>query len=702
MSVSGYSTAQNQRQIHSYLAVIALLILILIVIHHLVFNFGIFPESWNLGLREPVEDFQRWVVGNRKSHPMFLFFFEPLSAAIDFILRRLENFLLWLPWPVVTAAVFLVSQKVGNLRLALLSTVCLLFMGWLGLWDQSMQTLALMLIAVLLSLLVGIPLGIWAGRNNRVEMALRPMLDTMQTMPTFVYLIPVLLFFGVARVPSVVATVIYAIPPAVRLTSLGIRQVSTEALEAAQAFGSTPRQILYKVQIPMAMPSIMAGVNQTIMMALSMVVIAALIGAGGLGEEVLVALRGLRVGQALEAGLAIVFMAILLDRVSYAFGQIDYSSTRKYQGFRLLPSRLTGLALAQAIERRIDRLYGAGDKLTQSVADRLANLPIWMAQRAARQYAYLLISLIFLMVLLALMFMANAREFPESWTLSLREPVDEAVSWMQVHLYRIGDTAIGTGPFSDFVTLYLLNPLRSFLLNWLPWPVIMLAVAAVAYYVSGWRLALASVIGLALIGWLGMWELAMDTLSQVILAVVLSVLIAVPLGVWASQNEAVERTLRPILDFLQTIPAFVYLVPVIMLFNLGRVPGILASVLYALPPAVRLTNLGIRQVDPATVEAARSFGSTTWQTLLFVQLPLALPSIMAGINQTIMMVLAMVVIAGLVGGGGLGYEVVAGLAQNEMGRGLEAGIAIVLLAVILDRITQAWADKQKLATRASG
>jgi glycine betaine/proline transport system permease protein len=324
-----------------------------------------------------------------------------------------------------------------------------------------------------------------------------------------------------------------------------------------------------------------------------------------------------------------------------------------------------------------------------------------MAQRAARQYAYLLISLIFLMVLLALMFIADASEFPQSWYLPLREPVDGAVSWMRTHLYQIGDTAIGTGPLSDFITLYLLNPLRSFLVSWLPWPVIMLALAALAYYVSGWRLALASVIGLALIGWLGMWELAMDTLSQVILAVILSVLIGVPLGVWASQNGAVERSLWPILDFLQTIPAFVYLVPVIMLFNLGRVPGILASVLYALPPAVRLTNLGIRQVDPATVEAARSFGSTTWQTLLHVQLPLALPSIMAGVNQTIMMVLAMVVIAGLVGGGGLGYEVVAGLAQNQMGRGLEAGIAIVLLAVILDRITQAWAEKQKLAMRSN-
>jgi glycine betaine/proline transport system permease protein len=211
-----------------------------------------------------------------------------------------------------------------------------------------------------------------------------------------------------------------------------------------------------------------------------------------------------------------------------------------------------------------------------------------------------------------------------------------------------------------------------------------------------------SLLGLALIGWLGMWELAMDTLSQVILSVVIAVLIAVPLGVWSSQNDSVERALRPVLDFIQTIPPFVYLVPVIMLFNLGRVPGIMASILYALPPAVRLTNLGIRQVDLATVEAARSFGSTLWQTLFHVQLPLALPSIMAGINQTIMMILAMVVIAGLVGGGGLGYEVVAGLAQNEMGRGLEAGIAIVLLAVILDRITQAWAKKQEIATQAGG
>jgi glycine betaine/proline transport system permease protein len=268
---------------------------------------------------------------------------------------------------------------------------------------------------------------------------------------------------------------------------------------------------------------------------------------------------------------------------------------------------------------------------------------------------------------------------------------------MRTHLYRIGDSAIGTGPFSDFITLYLLNPLRDFLVSWLSWPVIILTTGALASYVSGWRLALGSMVGMLLIGWLGMWELAMDTLSQTILAVVVALLIGIPLGVWAAHNDLVEKTLRPFMDMLQTIPIFVYLVPVIMLFNLGRVPGIIASILYALPPVVRLTSLGLRQVDAEAVEAAQAFGSTGWQSLLKVQLPLAMPSIMAGINQTMMMVLAMVVIAGLVGGGGLGYEVVLGLAQNEIGRGLESGLAIVILAIILDRITQAWAQKQKQA-----
>lgn len=665
--------------------------------HHLVSNIGLFPESWNLGLREPLDEFKNWViVANRDGHPIFAFFFQPLKVSIDFFIRRAEDLLFWLPWPVVIAFVFLLANKIGNLPLALVTSLSLFAMGLLGLWDESMKTLALIVTAVVLSLLIGIPLGIWTARNDRAEQFFRPILDAMQTMPAFVYLIPVVLFFGIARVPSVIATIIYAIPPAVRLTNLGIRQVSEEAIEAARAFGSGPRQVLTKVQIPQAMPSIMTGVNQTIMMALGIVVIAALIGGGGLGDVVLKSLRRLQVGAALEGGLAIVFMAVLLDRLSYAFSQIEHTSVERYRAFRLLPERWSNRRWAQAIEKPITGAYRLGGQVQQKIAQLASRL---VPRFAGGIYAhrYLLTALLLLFLSAAACFALGWVDFPESLDMSLNRPVDQVVKWAQVNLYQIGDTFIGTGPFSDFVSLYLLRPLRVFFTDWLAWPVVMLLVMAIAWAVSGWKLSLFSLLSMLLIGWLGMWEDSMDTLSQVLIAVLLSVLIGVPLGIWSARNDGVERALRPILDFLQTIPTFVYLVPVIMLFNLGRVPGIIASVLYAIPPTIRLTNLGIRQIEKEAIEAAESFGSTSWQTLMKVQIPLALPSIMLGINQTIMMVLAMVIIAGLVGAAGLGFRVVDAMQNNRMGASVEAGLAIVVLAIVLDRITQSWARRQAKA-----
>lgn len=288
-------------------------------------------------------------------------------------------------------------------------------------------------------------------------------------------------------------------------------------------------------------------------------------------------------------------------------------------------------------------------------------------------------------------------EFPASWRISLRSPVDAAVAWAQVNLYEFdvwGGLTLGTGPLSDFVTLYLLRPLTNFLQNTLSWPVLILLVTAAAYRVGDGKLAAGTALSMLLVGGFGMWNYAMTTLAQVIVAVVLTIVLGIPLGIWSARSDRAAAVLRPILDFLQTIPAFVYLVPVIMLFNTGSVPGIIASVLYALPPVIRLTNLGIRQVDGSAVEAAVAFGSTPRQLLAKVQWPLALPTIMLGINQTVMMVLAMVIIAGLIGGAGLGFEVVAGLANNRLGRGLEAGLAIVVLAVIIDRLTQAWAAER--------
>jgi len=614
----------------------------------------VFPAAWNLHLRDPIDAFQSWVIGHRATHPLFLYFFNPLSAFIDARLRALEAFLLALPWPALVVLLFAIGYKAAGPKVASFAAAGLLIMGLFGLWKASMATFALMGVAVFITLLIGIPFGILSARSPRFEAILRPLLDAMQTIPAFVYLIPVVLFFGIARVPSVIATVIYALPPAIRLTSLGIRQVTANALEAADAFGSTPWQKLVKVQLPLALPSILLGVNQTIMMALGIVVIAALIGAGGLGLEVLNALRNLYVGQALEAGLAIVLIAVIFDRISYG------------------ASRESKAAL-QPRHRRKDGSSWA----------RFADNYIYWGTVAALILLFVVLNLIVI----------DLSQFP--WHFSIRAPVDAAVRWLRDNLYQIGNLPIGAGPFSDFVTRDLLNPLRSLLLNWLPWPVVLLGLAALTYQAGGWRLALFSACCLFGLGLLGMWEQSMDTLSQVLVAVILSLLIGVPVGILAARSNVFTAILRPILDFLQTIPPFVYLVPVIMLFNIGRVPGIIASVLYALPPMIRLTELGIRQVAPTALEAAEAFGSTSSQKLFKVELPLALPSIMLGVNQTVMMVLSMVIIAGLVGGGALGFEAINGLAKSQLGRGIEAGLAILLLAMVLDRLTQAWAGKRR-------
>jgi len=259
-------------------------------------------------------------------------FFDAISDVIRVILTNLEHFLYWLPWPVVIAIFVLIAWRVTGWRVALFVGAGLYFMGALGLWEASMTTLALIVTAVAISLLIGIPLGIVAARYNTVWAVIRPVLDAMQTIPSFVYLIPAIMFFGIGNVPGVIATVIFAVPPAVRMTNLGIREVPSDVVEAAVAFGSTARQLLTKVQLPLARPTIMAGVNQTIMLALSMVVVAGLVGAGGLGEQIVRALGHVDVGRGTEAGLAILVIAIILDRITMSLGRRKKKRRIAWQG----------------------------------------------------------------------------------------------------------------------------------------------------------------------------------------------------------------------------------------------------------------------------------------------------------------------------------------------------------------------------------
>lgn len=228
-----------------------------------------------------------------------------------------------------------------------------------------------------------------------------------------------------------------------------------------------------------------------------------------------------------------------------------------------------------------------------------------------------------------------------------------------------------------------------------PFWIIILVIAAIAWFAKGWKLALGTVIGLVVIQSVNQWDNAMDTLALVLLASVIALIIAIPLGILAARSDRASQIIRPVLDFLQTMPAFVYLIPAIMLFRVGVVPGLVATVLFSLAPGVRLTELGIRGVDREVVEAGYAFGSKPGRILRQIQLPLAMPSIMAGVNQVIMLSLSMVVIAGMVGAGGLGGDIVAALNRIDVGLGFEAGLSVVIIAMILDRVTGAFGQKKK-------
>jgi glycine betaine/proline transport system permease protein len=598
-----------------------------------------FPAGLVVDSARPFNAFGDWVIEHQRTNPVFVNVLVPLKDGINAFFAQIVTILDRLTWAGVIAVAAAIGGLLAGWRMALLAASGFLLMGVLGLWEESLETLALIIFAVTVALAIGIPLGILAGRHPGLERVLRPVLDAMQTVPAFSYLVPLVLLFSIGTTTALIATVIFALPPAIRLTGLGIQMVPDSSLEVGHSFGADSRQVLRKIQLPMAKPSIMLGVNQTIMMALGMVVIAASVGFKGLGREVYNALQTRNNGEALAAGIAIVALAIVLDRVTH----------------------------------------------TWSIRDRLrrsdAGISVFGMRMARRTAALICLGLVVLAIVVTRQVLRQ-QDFPTSWTVSIADPVNEAVSWLT---RTIGSV---TGKISDWMVIYALEPLRK-LFTEIPWWMVCGGAALIAWHVSK-RIGLTVVafVCLMAIGVLGMWDIAMDTLSQVVVGVVISISIAIPIGVWSARSDRVRSVLRPFLDTMQTMPQFVYLVPVVALFHVGRVPGVIAALVYALPPGIRLTDSGIRQVPQETVEAAQAFGATPRQLLWKVQLPLARRSILLGVNQTVIMVLSVVIIAGLVGGGGLGYEVINGL-SHDPGSGMVAGICILLLAIVIDRITQA-------------
>lgn len=618
------------------------------------------PPAELTPLHRRLNDLNDAVGRSRNSSPLFLYGFNEVRAFLDTTVGWVQDLLSrpaggrpvpQLGWLGVVAVATYLAGALGNLRVALLALVGLTFLGLQGLWVESMDTLALTLSAVAVCLVLGVPLGLWAGLDDRVFRVLSPVLDLAQTLPTFVYLAPLTLFFLIGPASATVATVIYALPPVVRLTALGVRGVPASVVETTTSMGATQGQRLRTVLLPMSRRTIVLGINQTIMAALSMVTIAALIDAPGLGKTVIKALETLDVGVAFNAGLAIVVLAIVLDRTTTAMSQRAEVSRRRHPGGdrRRRPALLAGAVVTL------------------------------LAVYASRTYLW-------------------AAQFPTSVTVGgtahdvglgagVARAADDVTTWVQDHLSGL------TGGLKDAVTLHVLNPFEQ-LLTLSPWWVVVAALVALAALAGGRSAAVTTGVGLALVIGTGLWQDAMTTLASTVLATLVVLALGVVVGVWMGRSDRADQLLRPVLDAGQTMPAFVYLVPFLALFAASRFTAIVAAVVFAAPAAVKIVADGIRAVPAESVEAATALGSTRWQVITDVQLPMARRSLALAANQGVVYVLSMVVVGGLVGAGALGYDVVAGFSQGELyGKGLAAGLAIVLLGVVLDRVTQAAARR---------
>ncbi len=539
-----------------------------------------------------------------------------------------------LSWLGVIAVTALIGWRQSGRGLAIITLFAGAYLVFFGLWASAMTTLASVMPCVVTALGLGLAAGIWAYRSPGAEAVLRALMNVMQTVPIFSYLLPTLLFFGYGPSAALFATVVYALPPMVHATVLALRSVPTETLELAKMTGCSRAQTLWKVELPVAVPKLAIGLNQVVMMTLNMVIIASMIGAGGLGYDVLRALRRLDFGTGFEAGMGIVALAVVLDRLTQA------------------------AARNQSIGR-----HGLWKRRDTLIAALLLIVP------TALSYAVPALAI-----------------WPENWTLTTAPFWNGVVTFINQNFYDPLD-ALRTA-----MLLGVMNPLRN-LLTGAPWALVLLLLALAGYALGGRRAAVTVALLMLFVAVTGYWEAAMSSIYLTALAVAFALAVGLPFGIWAASRPKLHEPVQLALDTLQTLPTLVYLLPAVMLFRNGDFSALVAIVFYAIAPAIRYGMAGMAHVPSERVEAAAMSGCTPWQTFRFVRLPAALPTLILGINQTVMMALSMLVIAALVGTRELGQEVYTSLARGETGPGIVAGLCVAAIALVADILLKSGAAR---------
>ncbi|MEP2030378.1 MAG: ABC transporter permease subunit [Paracoccaceae bacterium] len=582
-----------------------------------------------------------------------LYVTRTISAGLEWLLDITANLLYgkrrWpnigpIPWTAIAAIAAVIGFWLGRWKLALLAGGTFVWVALIGQWDLAMQTMSVIAVAAPVAFFVGLCLGILAWKSARFEKMLMPILSILQTLPFFTYLLPAVIFFKVGPTAGCVATVIYAIPPMVLMTSLGLKKVSPEVVEAGHMSGSSRWQMLRHVYLPAARTEILVGVNQVIMLCLAMVVLTAFIGMPGLGAKLLSLMNSLKLGRSFEIGVTIVLIAITLDRLSKAWV----------------------VKQPEHFERGTS----------------------WAAR-----HKFLLIGIgAFVGCIILAQFVQVADHITRKQDLSMGKEIDGVI---RAALANDVVTSV-TGWLRWFLITWVLIPFRNAML-WLPTTSVLFALAAFGYLVGGRKSALIASGFFAIIALTGWWDRSIITLYAVLSAVILAMLIGLPLGIAAARNKKWAEPILIACDTMQTFPSFIYLIPAIMLFSVNDVAVVFAILIFATVPLTRYTIEGMRSVPEELIEAADMAGASRHQKLMNVQLPLALPTMAVGFNQAIMFAFFMVIIAAFIGTQDLGQELQKTLAGNDLGKNFVLGMCVALMALTFDHVIMRWSNDRRKA-----
>ena len=619
----------------------------------------------------PIEYFDS-SIQETKSRPLVLHITRLISSSMLFLIQFIREILIggvdtivaftswdflsanpWaklpgLPWTIVAGGAILLGYKLSGKNLAIFAAITMIFISAFGQWKPSMQTLSFVLVAAPISFALGLGFGVWAYRSKRVENILNPLLNVAQTMPHYSYLVPIMVLFGIGDHAGAIATIIFATPPMVRLTLLGLRKVSPEVIEAGKMSGCTDYQLLSEVLIPTARRDILIGVNQVIMQCLAMAVIASFIGAKGLGWNLLLALNQLRIGLALEAGVCITLIAVLLDKLSLAWANKQKNYFENPTDFE-----------------KNKYLYIFGGVV---IAGYLLSFIGTFLFKEGFNYFFIV---------------------PHNKGISTEAFWNAGVDWVLANFF---DTL---KIFNTWLIVDVLIPMKNAFLR-MPIVATFILFMGAGYIIGGIRSAL--VIGsftlfIALTEW---WDRALITMYMATFGVLVSGILGITIGTLSAQNKTSSRIAIGVCDTLQTFPSFVYLIPVIMLFGVTDTSVLIAVVVYATIPATRYTIEGLRSVPSALHDAGSMSGVTRLQRWIKIELPLAFPHMMLGINQTVVFALFMVIIGAMIGTTDLGQYILKALSDRQgTGNGLMLGLCVAFIGLAVDNLIRTWADQRK-------